>query len=536
MAVSLDASKVETDFNFKAEDHKLDPMAIKPEKMFEESDLGQDFHDDVENDEIHEISKKRTRRKRVKGGQPGKKNYEYPPMKLKCPNCDKMIKLRYLKVHFQKVHKMSKEESCKEAHIVKTVQKVQCSMCETQVWARNMKSHFRNEHNIELSKFKAEVPEGETVKKWLVNASCELCGKVLRKCHLKEHMEFVHKITDGGDISSKMAECPICFKEMRKKNLKQHISAMHEGEKVEEGLLPTRKKQSKELANMTEICPICGKEVKRKSMKQHMINKHEQQIIKEDINDEEKTMCTICGMMYTKKCIERHTARCLKKEAANKTNKFRVDKNLFCETCKRHFMNQEHMNDHKCAHLKCDQCDAEFIRLRNLENHKRGHAGEKLFPCELCEGLFMSRKRCLEHRKYSHNPDYRQQKHQCTQCDAKFTLKTNLNKHVINVHNTTVRQFECQECGKSYKRKDALKVHMHYIHTKDGFCKTCPDCGKKILSHGEFKLHREMFKCKALKAKAKAEKESITTVMEVQPAVVTTVETIVQFPIKLDQM
>ena len=94
-------------------------------------------------------------------------------------------------------------------------------------------------------------------------------------------MEFVHKITDGADISSKMAECPICFKEMRKKNLKQHISAMHEGEKVEEGLLPTRKKQSKELANMTEICPICGKEVKRKSMKQHMINKHEQQIIKE---------------------------------------------------------------------------------------------------------------------------------------------------------------------------------------------------------------------------------------------------------------
>ena len=56
------------------------------------------------------------------------------------------------------------------------------------------------------------------------------------------------------------------------------------------------------------------------------------------------------------------------------------------------------------------------------------------------------------------------------------------------------------------------------------------------MSHGEFKLHREMFKCKALKAKAKAEKESITTVMEVQPAVVTTVETIVQFPIKLDQM
>ena len=127
----------------------------------------------------------------MKGGQPGKKNYEYPPMKLKCPNCDKMIKLRYLKVHFQKVHKMSKEESCKEAHIVKTVQKVQCSMCDSQLWARNMKSHFRNEHNIELSKFKAEAPEGETVKKWLVNASCELCGKVLRKCHLKVRVVYL---------------------------------------------------------------------------------------------------------------------------------------------------------------------------------------------------------------------------------------------------------------------------------------------------------------------------------------------------------
>ena len=39
-----------------------------------------------------------------------------------------------------------------------------------------------------------------------------------------------------------------------------------------------------------------------------------------------------------------------------------VDKNLSCDTCSRHFIDETHLKEHKCAHLKCDICDATFIR------------------------------------------------------------------------------------------------------------------------------------------------------------------------------
>ena len=67
----------------------------------------------------------------------------------------------------------------------------------------------------------------------------------------------------------------------------------------------------------------------------------------------------------------------------------------------------------------------------------------------------------------------------------------------------------------------------------DRHYKTFPfsDCGKEILSLGEYKLHREML-CKALKAKAKAEKTNELVMQDTTAAVVATI----QFPMKLDHM
>ena len=111
-----------------------------------------------------------------------------------------------------------------------------------------------------------------------------------------------------------------------------------------------------------------------------------------DFDNADKTMCSTCGKMFSKQYIAKHTDICSNKDSATLKSKTpKVDKNLFCDNCTRHFINQDHFNNHKCAHLKCDKCDAEFIRRRNLENHLRGHAGEQLFPCDQCEGLFLSR-------------------------------------------------------------------------------------------------------------------------------------------------
>ena len=46
----------------------------------------------------------------------------------------------------------------------------------------------------------------------------------------------------------------------------------------------------------------------------------------------------------------------------------KVDKNLSCNSCKRHFINEKQMKNHECAHLQCDLCEAKFMRkgLLNL--------------------------------------------------------------------------------------------------------------------------------------------------------------------------
>jgi len=89
-----------------------------------------------------------------------------------------------------------------------------------------------------------------------------------------------------------------------------------------------------------------------------MRNKHKHLLPPEELDESnvEKSICTICGMLVTKKRIAQHTSRCgLKKEGGQWSGGGqRVDKNLSCETCTRHFMSEEHLKEHKCAHLKCD--------------------------------------------------------------------------------------------------------------------------------------------------------------------------------------
>merc|ERR1719186_1856136 len=180
------------------------------------------------------------------------------------------------------------------------------------------------------------------------------------------------------------------------------------------------------------------------------------------------------------------------------------------------------MKNHMCAHLQCDICDKKFMRIRNLEVHMKGHEGEKIFPCDKCEGLFLKRKQYLAHSRNAHDPKNQVRKFKCDHCDADFKKRADLNKHVKRLHMGLGKNYKCDECDKAYQRSDQLRVHMHFKHTRHMFFKICSDCGHESLSHAQYKKHREM-SCKGIK--------KMTEVEESASAVAT-----IQFAMKVDQI
>jgi uncharacterized Zn-finger protein len=51
---------------------------------------------------------------------------------------------------------------------------------------------------------------------------------------------------------------------------------------------------------------------------------------------------------------------------------------------------------------------------------------------------------------------------ECKQCEKKFKRKSDLNRHVANIHEEKV--FRCDFCENSYARKDNLQRHQKTKH------------------------------------------------------------------------
>jgi uncharacterized Zn-finger protein len=54
--------------------------------------------------------------------------------------------------------------------------------------------------------------------------------------------------------------------------------------------------------------------------------------------------------------------------------------------------------------------------------------------------------------------DIQIQRYSCPICSKVFMVKSNLNRHIKNVHDSET--FICEKCDKSFGRKDSLKKHI----------------------------------------------------------------------------
>lgn len=172
-------------------------------------------------------------------------------------------------------------------------------------------------------------------------------------------------------------------------------------------------------------------------------------------------------------------------------------KNKDNRTCSYCFMllqdSYQRKNHEKIIHLKesnykCNQCTKSYLKKSALSYHMETHEKEPVkFSCDKCGKQYRSQQGLKAHKEIVHEfvaplsiP--------CSHCDALFSTKSNLNRHMRSAHEDPIKinvdfvapmqevqKFECSNCEKSFNRKDVLKRHIQSVHSdvKTFSCKIC---------------------------------------------------------------
>lgn len=120
--------------------------------------------------------------------------------------------------------------------------------------------------------------------------------------------------------------------------------------------------------------------------------------------------------------------------------------------------------------------------------HMRMHAGETMFPCNECEGLFDTKRKLNKHRNSAHRE---RRKYVCDECPKSFKGSAALKAHKLG--HSGLRPYSCEHCERTFSQKPHLDKHK-LVHTNE-FPFPCSSCGKKFRSHGHVKYHIDTTKC-----------------------------------------
>ncbi|XP_013107155.1 serendipity locus protein delta-like [Stomoxys calcitrans] len=116
----------------------------------------------------------------------------------------------------------------------------------------------------------------------------------------------------------------------------------------------------------------------------------------------------------------------------------------------------------KKCHITC--CGCRFRTHYYIEEHMRYHMDPKIFQCEICGQINMTRLRLKRHKDYWHSKDLIPD------------TSTNDNNKII-----------CPECGKTPKTLGAFKKHMHRHEAKRKI--KCEVCDKGFRGRNDLRTH-----------------------------------------------
>lgn len=146
----------------------------------------------------------------------------------------------------------------------------------------------------------------------------------------------------------------------------------------------------------------------------------------------------------------------------------------------------------KKGDLHCENCNRDFDTTTLLARHvERYHKGVSSYTCTHCNRGFSTKKGLSEH-KMIHKKE--EERVQCTEegCTVTFGNRSNMLKHVRNIHQSEKDKFKCTFCQKfKTNTKANLDQHHELCKSKNPERKEweCEVCGKKFTMHKKRLLH-----------------------------------------------
>uniref|UniRef100_A0A1B0CI52 C2H2-type domain-containing protein n=2 Tax=Lutzomyia longipalpis TaxID=7200 RepID=A0A1B0CI52_LUTLO len=297
---------------------------------------------------------------------------------------------------------------------------MECEMAFTSKYA--LKMHFRI-HNEALGDY--------------ICATCQRRFKTSKT--LKHHMRF--------HTGENLHACHICDRKFTMRNhMLRHLQHVHAEGKAEK---------------KSWMCPQCGKECNTKFAYERHLTVHT------DVRNIECTIygpvcCTICNELYENLEVLKCHVRI-----------HPVVRNYECDICGTKFFEKQGMIKHiKAIHMgmkqpqkvykeedliSCAECERKFKTRRSYELHVSSHSDARPFGCKMCSKTFKRKKDVRSHMAIHRD---KRITHPCEHCGMKFTWKSNMRRHVQDVHLKPM-----QEGSEIHVKKEEIKEEV--IEVKD---------------------------------------------------------------------
>lgn len=110
----------------------------------------------------------------------------------------------------------------------------------------------------------------------------------------------------------------------------------------------------------------------------------------------------------------------------------------------------------KSRTFKCEHCGRIFHRPAYKTQHVNAvHLSNKIYKCKTCGKKFET-----EEKRNNHSLIHKaEKKYKCNKCTKSYTIKSDLVKHTLRIHQVGTFPLACSICRKGFIRSDHLRVH-----------------------------------------------------------------------------
>ena len=150
-------------------------------------------------------------------------------------------------------------------------------------------------------------------------------------------------------------------------------------------------------------------------------------------------------------------------------HKVKQSKTFLCPTCDQVFPTSAARSNHRRQvhqrHLRCSTCDKAFSTSQKLERHIRTiHKSDKKYQCEECSKVFISEENLESH----YQVHFEKKVFKCPHCSCEYFTISGLNKHLHQIHSTTVNSVEPEKCEFIPRTSSELELEIQQAESDHG--------------------------------------------------------------------